>query len=679
MVNALVAGEAPSDTPTVTNARLVALIKKSGDLRPIAVSETLRRLVAKCCCHKVKEKAVGLLAPHALGTGVPGGVEAVVHSTRAVLRDHGHKADHALLKWDYKNAFNMVDRSAIIGVVREVLPELSAWVEFCYARFSDLFWGEHTISSECGVQQGDPLGPLLFSLVLQKVVSFLATQDLLLNAWFLDDGTIAGERAVLSVLYEQISLMSSELGMVVGDCELFWPSGDPSFPLFHPSIKRANDTGVSILGAPVGSDDFAVRYIMSRVEKVKLIHSKLACLDDGQVELCLLRACVGLPKLNYSIRTCPASVCQPALAAFDDALHVALKSVLGTNFGSVTATQISLPISLTGLGVRNALDTSDAAFVGSCAQTAKLCKGLYAAASPNPEIEVARASLDSRVDKPIAFDDLSRGPKVQLRIQRLLDVHRRNELIEGSSARDRARLHCLSQVGGGDWLKATPIAALGLRIDSRTFRAAARYHLGLPMYPVSGTSLCPVCKKALLDPWGDHAVCCNTENTRIAKHNSICDVLRSFFRRAGCSVHGGEPLLIAGRKLRPGDVFVYGWESNRDAAFDVMITNPMRPQFILRTATLAGTNAAIESAFCAKDDKSYDLLDAMNKDFTPLIFTTFGNASPTLEKLISDLVVRVADRTGVSRSEVGAQIRQGISLALQRFNAMMFLARDIIT
>ena len=69
----------------------------------------------------------------------------------------------------------------------------------------------------------------------------------------------------------------------------------------------------------------------------------------------------------------------------------------------------------------------------------------------------------------------------------------------------------------------------------------------------------------------------------------------------------------------------------------------------------------------------------MNKDFTPLIFTTFGNASPTLEKLISDLVVRVADRTGVSRSEVGAQIRQGISLALQRFNAMMFLARDITT
>ena len=206
---------------------------------------------------------------------------ACVYSTRAALRDHGHKVDHALLKWDYKNAFNMVDRSAIIGVVREVLPELSAWVEFCYARFSDLFWGEHTISSECGVQQGDPLGPLLFSLVLQKVVSFLATQDLLLNAWFLDDGTIIGERAALSVLYEQISLMSSELGLVVGDCELFWPSGDPSFPLFHPSIKRANDTGVSILGAPVGSDDFAVRYIMSRVEKVKLIHSKLACLDDG--------------------------------------------------------------------------------------------------------------------------------------------------------------------------------------------------------------------------------------------------------------------------------------------------------------------------------------------------------------------------------------------------------------
>ena len=98
-----------------------------------------------------------------------------------------------------------------------------------------------------------------------------------------------------------------------------------------------------------------------------------------------------------------------------------------------TATQISLPISLTGLGVRRALDSSDAAFVGSRAQTTKLCEGLYNAL-PNPEVVTAQASLNCRAGTPLAFDDLSSGPKVQSRIQRVLGVHRRDELMQSSSA-----------------------------------------------------------------------------------------------------------------------------------------------------------------------------------------------------------------------------------------------------
>ena len=52
------------------------------------------------------------------------------------------------------------------------------------------------ISSQSGVQQGDPLGPLLFSLVLHKIASAVDSDNeclnLLFQAWFLDDGVIAG-------------------------------------------------------------------------------------------------------------------------------------------------------------------------------------------------------------------------------------------------------------------------------------------------------------------------------------------------------------------------------------------------------------------------------------------------------------------------------------------------------
>ena len=46
------------------------------------------------------------------------------------------------------------------------------------------------------VQQGDPLGPLLFCLVLHKVVKAIAADypntSLLLKQWYMDDGVPAG-------------------------------------------------------------------------------------------------------------------------------------------------------------------------------------------------------------------------------------------------------------------------------------------------------------------------------------------------------------------------------------------------------------------------------------------------------------------------------------------------------
>ena len=49
-----------------------------------------------------------------------------------------------------------------------------------------------------GVQQGDPLGPLFFSLVLNVLISAITKDSscpLLFHAWYLDDGALAGPRS----------------------------------------------------------------------------------------------------------------------------------------------------------------------------------------------------------------------------------------------------------------------------------------------------------------------------------------------------------------------------------------------------------------------------------------------------------------------------------------------------
>ena len=71
---------------------------------------------------------------------------------------------------------------------------MAAWTECCYGSQSLLHLGSHIIKSCCCVQQGDPLGPLCFALALHPIVERIAEEvpGLLMNAWYLDDGTLCG-------------------------------------------------------------------------------------------------------------------------------------------------------------------------------------------------------------------------------------------------------------------------------------------------------------------------------------------------------------------------------------------------------------------------------------------------------------------------------------------------------
>ena len=83
--------------------------------------------------------------------------------------------------------------------VRDRIPSMAAWMESCYMDQPFLRLGEHTILSSCGVQQGDPLGPLGFALILQPIIEKIKEEvpNLLINAWYLDDGTLCGSASDL--------------------------------------------------------------------------------------------------------------------------------------------------------------------------------------------------------------------------------------------------------------------------------------------------------------------------------------------------------------------------------------------------------------------------------------------------------------------------------------------------
>jgi len=104
---------------------------------------------------------------------VSGGCEAAVHATRRFLNTMTN--DDAIVKLDFSNAFNTVRRDAILNAVSIKLPEIYRFCHSAYSETSYLQLDNNIISSAEGVQQGDPMGPLLFCLALQPLLASLSS------------------------------------------------------------------------------------------------------------------------------------------------------------------------------------------------------------------------------------------------------------------------------------------------------------------------------------------------------------------------------------------------------------------------------------------------------------------------------------------------------------------------
>ena len=90
-----------------------------------------------------------------MGYGLKRGGEAAVHSTRLYL-----KPQQVLLKVDVKNAVKTVRRDKMLTAVRVLAPDLLHFVHSTYPSPS-FVWGDKSLQSSEGMQQGDPLGPLV--------------------------------------------------------------------------------------------------------------------------------------------------------------------------------------------------------------------------------------------------------------------------------------------------------------------------------------------------------------------------------------------------------------------------------------------------------------------------------------------------------------------------------------
>jgi len=171
LINLIFKGEIPKILlPIFFGASLCALKRKDGGVRPIAIGNTLRRLTFKIYNTGLVSNAIQYFLPLQFGVGVKGGAEGTFHSLRSFLKEN-MGSDNAVLKIDFKNAFNLVDRKCLLDVIAEKFPDAFLIIFQAYGTPLFLFFGCNTILSQKGVGQQDPLGPLLFNLIIHPLIS----------------------------------------------------------------------------------------------------------------------------------------------------------------------------------------------------------------------------------------------------------------------------------------------------------------------------------------------------------------------------------------------------------------------------------------------------------------------------------------------------------------------------
>ena len=282
-------------------------------VRPIAVGECLRRVVGKVAMGSSHVKdAIAQLVPLQVGVAVPGACETTAIALQNFVRENASDASWAILQVDVRNAFNSIDRKKVMEAVASVAPQLLEWVTFCYHSHSTSFLPNgHPIRSEQGVQQGDPLGPLLYSLAWHTVVSQLPP-SLRLNLWYLDDGHLVGDMPSLRAALDIILTQGSTMGVVVNEakCSLWGPGARVDAmadgPLANvPIIPWEPESGIRVLGLPIcypGNIAFGRSLFGKVLADLSQATTVLHTLGDTQTEHLLLRYCLDACKVMHLLR-----------------------------------------------------------------------------------------------------------------------------------------------------------------------------------------------------------------------------------------------------------------------------------------------------------------------------------------------------------------------------------------
>lgn len=352
-----------------------------------------------------------------------------------------------------------------------------------------------------------------------------------LCAWYLDDGTIGGDRAAVAAVFDAFRVAAAPQGLVVNAAKCEVISADHAADAsFFPSItRRSTFADWSLLGCPCGSvsscDAFAASTLARAAKKPPLC----AALEDTHVAVVLLRYCASFCLAVHVARSVgPAA----SLVVFDATVRAAFEAAAFPVADAVWG-QCKLPLRFGGLGFRAAAEHASLAFIASTFSSSPIFPivsrcSLVPTDDPLWSRAAAEVALFNVPRLTELIGDARTNPSsVPPHFQRVLssvkDAVAAASLVASASLLDRARLSSVSAPHASGWLQALPDPVDGLDdfwLDPSEAFLALRIRLGLPLS--SSPAPCLLCKgHCLSDPLGHHSLSCMGCGRRSLAHTRL--------------------------------------------------------------------------------------------------------------------------------------------------------------
>jgi hypothetical protein len=703
--------------------RLIALTKPNGKLRPIAMGEIFYRIAAIYAVRSVTTAARDLLQPHQFGIGVPAGCEFVVHSMQHALTDLSTGTPMAAIKVDIANAFNTCDRALLLDKLLAT-PELEGLHRLAYWAYSQptlllpqrrsIAQPLHTIQSQQGVRQGDPLSSLLFCLYLRKALSAIDKPTLRIFA-YVDDVYIVGPVDDTLTAYTNLTNELSRIALEVNAAKsalIYFHSH--THPLSHTQQQQldtlhlhTNDQYAELLGVIIGRDDDSIiaglensgamtsaplLNFLRRVQSPKL-----------SVQQSMLLLAHSVMRFNYMLRCTPPNCAAHLAKQYDDWLMSAAMNVLQLTEREQTdavRARLQAPLRHGGFGLSSAQHTAPIAFLASVAASA---------AQPgdhtlNIDTLPSTAQLHTWLSETLSSETvtlllsgrhgrvLHRSPTTYLahyhnqpanssHLQQKLSKTATTTLFDAQlnqarSENDKATLALLQSTSSGHawtWKQVLPTENAH-RLNDEHYRVAARRDLGLP--PVSGVmpDVCVACQAEITNSPYHGMQCRQTKRFATLRHNAVENALASAVRQStAVAIQQADGLVPTNPGLKPDLLCL---TSKGLLLSDVVVSDPLAPSNL--SLSSSGALALADQMSNRKIKKYHPISDKLNCSHLPFSVETTGALSQTAQEFIQTVVWSARDYMSPwSPEEIKSHLIAVVAIAIQRGNGLaLAAARD---